>query len=137
MRAEGRSASGIFAFVTMAFVAFAFSAMFLPRSADAACKCRCVDGAPMAVCSSKRQLRNTQLKCTNLACPSADARQQSSSSTKRCTRRRVYNPDTGSTQWRRLCVNPPAKKKAECETVEFLNPETGLYDSKSVCPGDQ
>jgi len=137
MRAESRSALGICTFVTTALVVFLFSAMLLPDPAEAACRCRCVDGAAMAVCSTKRQLRNTQLKCANLACPSADARRRSSGSSKRCTKRRVYNPDTGSTRWRRICVHPPAEKKAECETVDFLNPETGLYDSKTVCPGDR
>ena len=136
MSALGRSALVFSSFIIAVLLVFTFAAIFVPRPSQASCKCRCVDGEAMAVCSTKRQLRNTQLECANLACPPVDARRRSSSNTRRCTKRRVFNPRTGVSRWRRICVHPPDKPKPECKNVDFLNPSTGLYDSKTVCPGN-
>ncbi len=123
--------------VGLSLLVFAFAAMVQPRPSQASCRCRCVEGETLLYCSKSRELSTTQVRCRNLACPPMDVRLSPSKQNKRCRKYRVMHPRTGRYQWRRMCLNKrqagPAEEK--CKKVDFIN-SSGLYDTKTVCPGD-
>jgi hypothetical protein len=97
-----RPTPGLAALATIAFTLVAFSA-----SAEAACKCRCVDGKAQAVCSSSTDIRPI---CQSSACPIAppaksptDARQPPPVVKPGCETKQVYDPETRTYAWDQIC----------------------------------
>ena len=75
--------------------------------AEAACKCRCVDGKAQAVCSSSTDIRPT---CPSMGCPIVppaksplDARQPAPVVRPGCETKQVYDPETRTYAWDQIC----------------------------------
>jgi hypothetical protein len=84
------------------------AALFAPSgSAEAACKCLCVDGKAQAVCSSSTDIRPF---CQSSACPIVppaksplDARQPAPEVRPGCETKQVYDPQTRAYSWDQVC----------------------------------
>jgi len=88
------------------FLGFAFSIVLI-ASADAACVCRCVDGAMQPLCESSIDLPPMCPATSCALAPPAVAPIQPSVlpplGATRCSQRQVLNPASNQYEWRTIC----------------------------------